>query len=193
MFLQEEYLKKHNLTQEVPVLPYVTKGSLLLTDRNLITINWDIFSSRPGSYIVSFLSPIHNGYTKRNFWEKYKKEVKLQYEEYQDYMMTFFEFVPTKPISTQKEVELTAWRIFLYIFDSWLVRNANSTLNQLIYNSVANEENIEFQYVNFQRALSNLQDNFLLVYRVFDDSIMKMMFPYLYWTASLFDFCKKSG
>ena len=55
-------------------------------EKTILVIKRTIELDRPNSYQISFKSPVHDGYNKKNFLTT-KKIIKIKWEEYEDYFL----------------------------------------------------------------------------------------------------------
>ena len=186
MLLQEEYLQRHKL--KVPVISHVKKGAIFLHVTKgyvMMKIDWQDSERHPGSYVISYHSPIHDGYNRGTYWHNIPKvERELQWDEYQYYFASWAKG-DLHPVSERKLVVLTGWQIFILCADSALARLSDARLEKLIFASVDPDKPIENQFTNYQQAVAYLCTQHPALLRAYTRNIVPHLECYCYWLADL--------
>lgn len=187
MFLQEEYLMRHGIT-DVPVVNYVTNGSILLKIDNgylLMTIAWKEHDRHPGSYYLSYHTPVHDGYVKSRFFNKISDfEREVEWDEYYSYISSWAKN-NIVPVCGDKEVILAAWEIFVFCCDGMLVDFTDSTLEKLIYLSLNDEITIDDRFQGYQECLVYISSEFPALLKSFKYDMLPHVQNYCHWLAKL--------
>ena len=189
MFLQEEYLTRHGIT-DVPIINHITNGSLLLKMENgylLMTIAWREHDRHPGSYYINYYTPVHNGHADggRYFNRITDVERELEWDEYHSYISSWVKG-QIMPVCGDKEVILAAWEIFVFCCDGMLVDfTSNTTLEKLIYNSLNEDASIDERFQGYQDCLAYISVEFPSMLKVFKHDVLPHIQYYCHWLAKL--------
>ena len=194
MFLQEEYLKRHNI-EDVPIINYVTKGSLLLRMDSgylLKTIEWKESTRHPGTYFINYHTPVHDGYAKSRYFNKISDvEREIEWDEYQAYISSWARGT-LEPVCGDKEVILAIWEIFIFCCDGMLVDFTDSTLEKLIYKCVDSDSSIDQRFQGYQECLVYAGLEFPALLKTFKHDLLPHVQHYCYWLANLIKFYNKA-
>jgi hypothetical protein len=95
MRLYHEYFKRRGL-ENVPLVEHNTNGALILRTKDLlgrsswviVTIKWHDGGVHPGTYIIEYRTPIHNGFSKGKLFENYSTK-EIEWDEYEDYFLNW--------------------------------------------------------------------------------------------------------
>lgn len=164
MRLIEEYLARHNITN-VPLAHHCSNGTLLLEASDeklwnsrwiLLSIEWVEDDFRPGKYKIEISTPVHDSYVE-DFCEKslFLKQQKIvpSHIKWQDYEDFIFEWVKSfkgfRPIREQRDIVLTAWEMFVFMYDGWFIKQS-SELKQKLFETLDKEIPYETRYSNYQ-------------------------------------------
>lgn len=187
MYLQEEYLSRHGIT-DVPIINHVTKGSLLLrmgSNYLLMTIEWKNSDRHPGTYFINYFTPVHNGYTKSNYFNKIANvEREVEWEEYYGYISSWIKG-QVSPVCGDKEVMLAIWEIFVFCCDGMLAQHANSTLEKLIYKTLDEELSTEQRFIGYQECLAYINAECPVLFKMFKHDLLPHVQHYCHWLAKL--------
>lgn len=189
MFLQEEYLKRHNL-QNVNVINYVTNGSVLLKTGPyrymLMTITWADNSSRPGRFYIDFKTPAHNSYeTAPIFSENPDNRRILEWDEYIDYLIRWRDNNEFAAVVGDKEVVLATWEIFIYCCDGWLAKHLFGNLEKLIFISIDDNKPFHERFPAYQELIFLINTEFPELSRFYKHGILPHVNNYCHWFARL--------
>jgi hypothetical protein len=188
MFLQEEYLRRHEITG-VPVVNHISSGSLLLRHERgwtLMTIAWKDPRNHPGKYYINFNSPVHNGYLKNDFFVKrLEQDLEVEWDQFQDYLLVWSKEVQGTAIVGEIELALAAWEIFSFCVDGWLVEGADITFRKMHYSSVDLDLPLRDRYAAYQSALSYLGTNHPNMFMAFRNNVKGYLYNYCHWLGKL--------
>ena len=187
MYLQEEYLKRHGIT-DVPIINHVTNGSLLLKidpGYLLMTIAWADNNRHPGNYLINHYTPIHNGYVNGFYFNKIVDECEIEWDGYYSYILNWSKG-HINPILDSKELILSAWEIFVFIFDGKLANLIpNAVLDRLIYKSLDEDLTMDQRFYGYQECLTYMSIEFPFILKAFKYNLLPHVQNYCYWLAKL--------
>jgi hypothetical protein len=187
MYLQEEYIQRHGLT-DVAVINHVTNGSILLKmDQGyiLMTISWKESQSSPGHYYINYYTPIHDGYARSRYFHKIPDvERELDWDEYNSFIYNWSKG-QIDPVIGDKEVILAAWEVFVYCCDGWFVDYGTQTLEKLIFRSLDAESSIDQRFQGYQEALVLMSTEFPAMLKAFKYEVVPHVQHYCHWLAKL--------
>jgi hypothetical protein len=191
---QEEYLARHGIS-DVAVIHHVAHGTVFIAQDEPIR-KWTVLSMKwvdnplhPGEYHFCFFTPIHNGWKGGPLFEKLD-ELILQYDEYEDFI---FEWASSrsKYSNTCRAIEgewpaiLSAWEMFLGMFDSWFVEQAPGSLKRLLFDSVDPDEDASQRMTSYQESLLILTEHHPHVLKRFKFEVLQHAYNYCDWLARL--------
>src|SRR4051812_38882848 len=117
MRLHEEYFKRHNI-QGIPLENHCTQGAVILRTIDpdiwqnrwiLVTIKWIEHPQHPGSYVIEFCVPVHDGESKGRLFTRLPTAEK-EWDEYEDFLLEWTEKLNgVEPVLGHKQIILAAW------------------------------------------------------------------------------------
>lgn len=191
MRLIEEYLCRHDVTN-VTVVHHCSSGSLLLENTNheswnsrwiILNIKWLNHDYHPGEYNLDINVPVHNGYLNDSIFLKKSSTVK-KWHEYEDFLLQWIDDVKDdfKPIIGLKEVVLSCWEIFVYVYDSWFLAERDE-IKSLLFKSLDVELPIADRYSSYQNITAILLDKNPYIFRVWKYEVLSRTNNYANWLA----------
>lgn len=187
MLLQEEYLMRNSIT-DVPIVNYITNGSILLKIDNgylLMTITWKEHDRGPGSYHISYHTPIHDGYLKNCYFNKIEKfDREIEWDEYYSYILSWSKN-NVIPVCGDKEVILAAWEIFVFCCDGMFVDYSNHAFEKLIYRSLNDEITLDERFQGYQECMVYMSSEIPALLRSFKHDVLPHIQNYCHWLANL--------
>ena len=120
----EDYMERHNI--QISYIKSINSGCVFfkykgffdqIAEWHLLTINWKEPTWHPGAYYIRTYKPVHDGYKNKLFAQL--SEDKVYLDDYEDYFISWIK--TTAKSAKGQEVELVAWEIYLYCYDSLLV------------------------------------------------------------------------
>jgi hypothetical protein len=197
MRLFEEYLQRHKIT-DVPMVHHCSVGTLVLRSVDpvlwknkwaVVSIVWKVPDFRPGHYLIQINYPIHNGYlTATNFTKNIPIEKK--WHEYEDFVLDWVSSLKgLKPIVGSQEKLLTAWEMFVFVYDGWFVKQP-ADIKVKLFNTLNKENSIETRYLNYKDIVIFLSTHYPAVMRTWKYEFLGGMQTYADWLACLIE--KKS-
>jgi hypothetical protein len=196
MFLQEEYLKRHGLDQDVHIVNYVTNGSVLLKTAGnsyvLMRIKWEDHPRRPGKFEVTFLAPVHNGYVNSCFFDTILPDSThiLEWDHYLNHLIIWSKGVQATPVCGDIEVILAIWQIFIYGCDEYLASNMTFALEELISISINESKSISDRFSAYQNALVLISTSYPDLLRLYKHDLLPRISNYCQWLATLIKKCQ---
>lgn len=193
MLFQEEYLNRHGITG-VPIVSYVTNGSLLLRSNEnpslggwvLMLISWKDPRNHPGKYHINFCNPVHDAYKKGKFFVRcLDRDIEIEWDRYQDYLLAWAKNVNATAIVGEMEVSVAAWEVFSFCVDGWLATEADSVFRKLHYKSIDLELPLKDRYSAYQTALNHLGSNYPEMYRSYKEDLKVFFKNYCHWLGRL--------
>ncbi len=161
MRLHEEYIHRHKLN--VPVVRYDSTSQIVLRSKaiplewRIITCRWRSDGYHPGYFEVCCKAPVRNGYYKENTLEDVILPKNIYWDEYEsdilrivDHLKVSFEAV------SKRESSMSAWQVFLLIYDSWLANNMKSEFMGYASESVGLDIDFISRQEAYKKALSYL-------------------------------------
>ena len=131
MRLHEEYIHRHKL--DVPVVRYDSASQVVLRSKGrplqwrIITCEWRTHGYHPGYFEVCCKSPVRNGYYKENTLKDVILPKNLHWDEYETGILSIIDRIKDSfEAVSEKESAMSAWHIFLFIYDTWFANNMNS-------------------------------------------------------------------
>lgn len=191
MRLYEEYFRRHNI-QGFPLVHHCTRGTLLLRTKNpdkarrwvIMSIRWAEHSQHPGSYVIEFILPIHDGYGKGGLFAKLSP-VSKQWDEYEDYLLEWSsQLKDLTPVRGRKNITLAAWEVFVYCYDGWF-RKQTHALKEMLFRSLDEESCPEERFGALQQILDHLTTNQPAVLRTWKYEVEMQVQGYADWLATL--------
>ena len=187
MFLQEEYLMRHSIT-DVRVINHVANGSLLLkmdTGYLLMTIAWKENDRHPGRYYINYHTPVHDGHVKSCYFNRISDvEREIEWDEYHSYILSWVKGRIT-PVYGDKEIILAAWEIFVFFCDSMIVNFTNNTLEKLVYSSLDEDRTLDERFQGYQECLVYISSEFPVLLKAFKHDLLPHIQNYCHWLTKL--------
>jgi hypothetical protein len=192
MRLFEEYFQRHQITQ-VPVVYHCVSGSLLLrtNDRNiwknrwvLINLKWQHGDGHPGKYHFDVSLPIHDGFLKGSIFERCPT-IQKNWQEYEDFIDSWASSLRgVEPVCGIKEIFLCAWEMFVFMCDSWFMKQTYEIKEFLFQTlNIENSIDVRFEYYeNMMNIISIKQPSLIRVWRY---EVLSRVQCYANWLAVL--------
>lgn len=204
MRIYEEYLNRHNI-KNVPIVHHSRSSSLICRlDSNhprwkghkwlLTSILWDHNNHHPGNYRFEMHFPVHDGCSKNCFFTQYnpsvirseKPSIIKKWDEYEDYILDEFCMMEgLKPVK-EKDAFLTAWEIFVYIYDSWFYQQSHD-IKSILYESLDKEKSSKHRYKYYQEIVAFLTNNHSIVLRSWRFDLLIRVQNYADWLATVME------
>ena len=203
MRLYEEYFRRYKL-EHVPMVRHDPVGALILCTQEtqhwtrdalywkskwiIVTIKWVDGGIHPGTYAIDFHHPIHNGYAKGQLFHKQTAE-ELEWDEYEDYFINYAKsghVVPGIPaaIEGERQVVLTAWEVFVYIYDGWFATQT-SELREYVDRALDTDLTLNDRYAGYQSCLMYLMTRHPSVLKAWKYEVLLLVQQYSEWLATL--------
>lgn len=192
MFLYEEYLKRHKI-KNVYLAQYCDNASFLFKciateDKSqnwkILKISWTTQSRQPGSYLIEIISPVHDGYRYFSHFDSISREF-LKWEEYESniikkiHKMRNHEF-----IVDPKEVFISFWKMFVYVFDSWF-SDQPTEVQHWLFRTIDPSANLNQRIKEIDRLIKFLEQKHPWVYNHWVKSFLSCVENYAYWIGKL--------
>lgn len=192
MRLFEEYFQRHKIT-DVPLVHHCANGTLLLESESknsdwnsrwvLLTIRWNEDSHHPGEYLIDLNIPNHDC-GNRLFTST---QVIKKWQEYEDFMLNWGSTLKgLRPIINPKEILITAWEMFIFMYDSWFIKQP-TTLKSKLFQSLDKENTLETRYSNYQDVAIFLTTHQPAVMRVWKYEVLARVQNCASWLARLIE------
>jgi hypothetical protein len=195
MRLSEEYFQRHAITG-VPLVRYEDTGAVILRMRDptywqsswlLVTTRWTDGGVHPGKYVVEFYSPIHNGYIGQHLFKKCNAKA-VEWDEYEDYFLNWSRAVAgdrmPSAVRAGKDVTLTAWEMFVYIYDGWFARQ-ESELRHFVDRCLDTDLPPAVRYAGYQNCVIYLTARYPSVLKAWKCEVLALVQHYSGWLAGL--------
>lgn len=161
MRLHEEYIQRHKL--DIPVVLRDSRSTLFLKTKNA-PYRWSIFGivwrhkkHNPGFYQFSQMEPIRNGLGAFNsvdvndvYWDQYETELFKIIDRYKG--DGFFGVPKDHQI-------LTAWEMFLYMYEDWLSRHMDFQFFRFVDQSTNTAFNLMMRFSAYENAVEMLSEH----------------------------------
>jgi hypothetical protein len=188
----EEYFNRHDI-KDVPVVHHCNGASSLIlktTDSSLwtsrwllVTLKWEPHDHRPGRYAITARQPVHDGYLTEQFFLDFPQTYK-KWDEYEDFLLEWCNslkgVVPV--VGDHYEVVLTAWEMFVYVYDSWFLKQPNDIKNSL-FHGLDKEKPIKYRYQHYQDVIVFLSTHQPAILRAWKYDFLVLVSNYADWLA----------
>lgn len=199
MQLYEEYLNRHKINK--PLVSYKQTSTAIIvggmpTRWVLLNVLWNDPGGGVGHYAVEYLRPIHDGHTRNRCFERFADK-KLCWDEYEDYFIQVAlslkdeiafdgqSIIVPKLVCGSKDVLLSLWEMFLFVYDGWICRQPGE-LKNYIYRSVNPESSAEERYAGYMESLVYLATRAPSVLKSWKTDFMPMAHNYATWLIDLY-------
>lgn len=191
MHPHEEYSRRHNLN--IPIICYDKKSSVFLrADKlpaiwNVLNIKWyHLDQSHPGFYQIELLEPIHNSLGKSCF-APIKENTSVHWDDYYNKMIDLAYYYKAKKMRVVPAAErmLSAWQMFLIIYDGWLAVNMHADFFGLVEQSTCPDLDTNTRTIAFRKAYKLLAIKSASVYNCLEDEIMPLVRGHAPWLERL--------
>lgn len=193
MKIFEEYFQRHKIT-DVPLVHHCTNGALILESFNsqiwrskwvVFSIRWIDHDHRPGHYLMEINVPVHDGYETGEVFDQ-QVHVEKKWQEYEDFILDWSKSVSELKPVIGREAVIFAWEMFVYVFDSWFLKQPNS-LKQKLFQSLDKDNSIQTRYSNYQDVAIFLSTHHPAVMRVWKYEILSKLQHDADWLARLIE------
>lgn len=193
MKIFEEYFQRHDII-DVPLVRHCTNGSLILEsfDSQIWKSKWVIFSirwvdhdHRPGHYLMEINVPQHDGHETGEVFDQ-QVQIEKKWQEYEDFILDWSKNIKgVRPIKG-KEAIIFAWEMFVYVYDSWFLKQPES-LKQKLFQSLDKDNSIQTRYSSYQDVAIFLSTHHPAVMRVWKYEILAKLQYDTDWLARLIE------
>jgi hypothetical protein len=191
MRLIEEYLCRHDITN-VTLVHHCSNGSLLLQNIHpeswnspwiILNIKWMNHDYHPGEYHFNINVPIHDSCHSDSIFYHKVPTIK-KWHEYEDFLLQWIDDIKNdfKPIIGIKEVVLSCWEMFVYIYDSWFL-DQKDEIKSVLFESLDTESSIQDRYKSYQEIAAILSDKHPFVFRIWKYEVLSRTNKYANWLA----------
>jgi len=198
MFLFEEYFNRHQIS-DVPLVRHCEKGSLILrtSDFNywkekwgILKIDWEDHDHHPGQYLISIEFPIHDGYLSNSMFNQLPP-VRKKWHEYENYFIEWSKTLScvSCPVSDEIDVSLTAWEMFVYVYDGWFSKQSFE-MKDILFESLDCERSHDDRYKKYQETVLLLSKNNPNILKSWKYDFLFRLKNYSNWLAVLVNQCK---
>lgn len=192
MRIFEEYFQRHKII-DVPLVHHCSNGTLLLEadkqnpDWNsrwvLLTIKWVEDNHHPGEYLIELQTPNHDCINK--FFTT--TQVTKKWQEYEDFILQWGSSLDgLRPITNSREILITAWEMFIFMYDSWFTKQP-ATLKNKLFQSLDKENTLETRYSNYQDVAIFLATHHPAVMRIWKYEVLARVQNCANWLAHLIE------
>ena len=144
MLLHEEYILRHRL--KVPIINYDSKSFVFLHRKSCLSDglpDWRIFfcgwrscENHPGNFEISYYQPVQYNHLSEYFAHIASKK-KIFWDQYENYILGFVNDLRGEYLAAPVEDNhFMAWKILLYMCDSYLAKKMTKELSLLIERSI---------------------------------------------------------
>ena len=192
MYFWQEYIERHSIIAE-PVVHYPCSGTLLLKtyDSNYWNSKWLIFSLKcadgggyPGVYYISYYTPIRDGFKRKELFKNVGSRSEREWDDYESFIIKWSKNIKgALAVKNNRELIFVAWEIFVYIFDSWIIKDKK--FEKLSYAVLDLSRSHEERYQSYLDALVYLSNFHLEVLRIWKYEILFNFRDYMDWLVDL--------
>jgi len=191
MNLCQEYLERHSI--ELPVVQHSGNGYVFLKSKNkkgrinwsVVTISFQDGKYHPGTYLVNWSKPMHNGYGSRNrVFDSYEQR-QLEWDEYEGFFLDWTKSLKnSRVVEDHKEILVVAWEMFVYANDQNLLSYAH---REDFFNSIDDELSLDERYEACESMIEVMMEDPHVgnTRRCWDREIMVYVRGYSHWLAEL--------
>lgn len=189
MKIYEEYLKRCNI--DMPTVKHTKFGCVFLKNDSSYSkgVEWLIFNivfkepiNHPGVYAIRTLRPIHDGCKNTQRLQLIDEQM-IEWDAYEEYLM---DWVRKKKksciIQGVKEITLTAWEMFVHVYDSFFAKH---DLAVKIFPTLDDAAPIKDRYLAYQDISNYLYSRHTEVYGIWKYEMVDYIRNYSHWLAHL--------
>lgn len=192
MRLSEEYLKRRSVA--LPLVRHDTNSAVILRTHDplywqsrwiVVTIRWRDGGFHPGTFLIEYQYPVHNGFEKGRFFNRYNVK-ELQWEEYEEYFLSWSQGIhgTTAAGRTDREIVLALWEMFVYCCDGWICKQ-NPDYRYGLDKSLDTDLSLEQRYLGYQNCLIYLTARHPAVLKAWKYEMLYLARGYAFWLNDL--------
>jgi hypothetical protein len=196
MKLHEEYIARHGL--KMPMINHCARGSLFfhppdptIYPYSFLKIFWLENSRGPGSYAITHISPVHNGFYEEGKILNIISSKNLYWDQYEDYFINLITNPIGRPISSVNSL-FAAWEMFVYIFDSWF-KNQSQSIKSVLFHTLDKDNSYDIRIQNYNLICSYMAIHSPTILKLWKEEILIWVSCYSDWLFDFFESVQKTN